>query len=102
MFACRARGPIQVQRPVDVGAALDVDPHELPPLLRAGQDAFEVARRHVAPDVDSELRQLHGNLRLQTSTGDLLQHGPVMPGDIGGFRRFRHVFPQESENRGDA
>ena len=75
----------QIERRIDVGRALHVDPDEVVALGRAIDEPLQVAEAELLVEIEPELRRLHRDLRVETGGLHLIEHVEIMLRDLFGF-----------------
>ena len=98
----RARAAEQIERRIDVGRALHVDPQEVAALLGPLDQPIEVRSHSAAIEIEPELRRLDRDVRVEPGGGDLVQHVEVVLRDLLGFLRAREVLAEARQDGGDA
>ena len=76
---------VQLERRIDVGRALHVDPEEVAAPLGPLEDALEVALAQRAIEIEAELRRLDRDLRVEPGRRNLVEHVEVVLRDLLGF-----------------
>ena len=98
----RARALEQLERRIDVGRALHVDPEEVVALLGALEQPIEIALAQRAIEIEPELRRLDRDVRVEPGRRDLVEHLEVVLRDLLGFLGVRQVLAEARQDRGDA
>ena len=98
----RARAPEQLQRRIDAGRALHVDPHEVTALGGTVHQPLQVPVTEFFVEIEAELRRFDRDLRVDSGRVHFLEHVQVVFGHPFGFVDAGEVLAEVGQDRRDA
>src|SRR5687767_15231714 len=94
-----AGAAVEVERRIDITRVLHVDPQQVVPLIGAFEQPVHVALAQAAIEIQTELRRLDRNLRVESRSIDLVEHLQVMPRDLLRFFGPGKVLAKRGQDR---
>src|ERR1700682_3833640 len=96
------QAPVEVECGLRVGASLHVDPEEALGCCRGSRQPLEVVVGRLRIDVESQLRGLDRNLRVEATVDQRREHGLVMLNYGTRLGKVLDVFTKACEQRPDS